>query len=237
MPKASRWPIPWPVAAAAAVWLAKKGWMGWALALVTAYVTYARPGELFSLQVRHLIPPIEPRGVVPGAGGGRALPLSRYSLVIRDSGLRVPTKTGAFDNSVILDRPDLLWMDKWWYELRRARPLDAPLFPGTQAAFSKAVKEAGEAVGANALSMVAYSLRHGGASWDFLMKYRDLKEVKTRGHWLADRSMTRYSKSSKLLAAMHELTTEARGHAELCAGRLELFLDDPASAPAPPGRG
>ena len=37
-----------------------------------------------------------------------------------------------------------------------------------------------------------YSVRHGGATWDFLAGARDIKQVQARGCWSDGRSMARY---------------------------------------------
>ena len=57
MPGQSRWPIPWPMVAAAAVWLAKRNYMAEALGMIMQFSAYLRPGELLSLRVMDLVPP------------------------------------------------------------------------------------------------------------------------------------------------------------------------------------
>ena len=83
-----------------------------ALAIVLATVAYLRPGALLALKVRHMLRPLP--GVV-GAGG------ACYSLLVSDRELGVPSKTGTYDDHVLLDRPDLMWMNAWWETLVTGR--------------------------------------------------------------------------------------------------------------------
>ncbi len=43
-----------------------------------------------------------------------------------------------------------------------------------------------------------YRLRHGGASHDVAMKWRNLDEVQKRGSWRSTRSLARYAKPARL---------------------------------------
>ena len=96
----------------------------------------------------------EPRGAkTKGAMG-------RLSLVIREEESGTPSKTHTFDDSVILDRPDLLWMDRLWQALIVGRP--GRLIPMDQNEIAREVKTIFEELGCGKLGVVAYSLRHGG---------------------------------------------------------------------------
>ena len=138
MPSVSRWPIPWPLVAAAMIVLWKRKERIAAMEMALSYIAYLRPAELHGLAVRNLVPP--PRPGQPG-------PMGRYSLVVRDSAQMVATKTGQMDESVILDRPDLLWMDRLWEALARGRPADTPLVPLSQEALAREIKDVFLAVG------------------------------------------------------------------------------------------
>ena len=226
VPPRSRWPVPWGVVAAAAVWLARNVGLQFCLAMILAYQCYLRPSEVATLRVRSLVPPSanHPEG-----------PRSHYSIVIREEVDLEPTKTRTYDDSVLLDRPDLKWMNRLWGQLRRHRRPDDLLFAFDQEEFARAVKRSFEAVGADELGAVAYSLGHGGASWDDLMKYRSLAEVKARGRWRADSSVVRYQKASKVMAALDRLDPQARRHAEFAEENLEQLLADPMLRTVPFG--
>ena len=83
--------------------------------------------------------------------------------------------------SVIFDRPDLLPMDRLWSALVANRPQNALLIHVSQSEMTHEVKVTFEELGWNKLACVAYSLRHGGPSWDFVKKFRGLEEIQQRG--------------------------------------------------------
>ena len=112
-PSISRWPLPWTMVAAALVTLWRRRKPVVVAAIALSYVAYLRPGGLATLRVRNLVGPIRPRST--GATG-------RFSLVIREEESGIPSKSHTFDDSVILDRPDLLWMDRLWRALIAGRP-------------------------------------------------------------------------------------------------------------------
>ena len=112
-----------------------------------------------------------------------------------------PSKTHTFDDSVILDRPDMVWMDRLWQALIVGRPDHARLIPMDQNEIAREVETIFEELGCSKLGVVAYSLRHGGPSWDFMKKFRNLDEIQQRGR-CSPTSVLRYQKASKLLTAM-----------------------------------
>ena len=109
---------------------------------------------------------------------------------MRESG-GLPTKTGTHDESVVLDRPDLLHLDVVWKGFHQGRPADAALIPLTQAELAGEIKSIFEEIGGHRLGVVAYSLRHAGPSWDFLVRFRDLAEIQQRGRWRSSTSVLR----------------------------------------------
>ena len=125
-----------------------------------------------------------------------------WSLLIRPAGRGRSTKTGTFDDSIILDSEYTSSFSPLWRTLTEGRVGTDPLFRFKQEGYSKLVKEAFVAVGGAALAPVAYSCRQGGPAWDRYRKFRTVAEVKSRGRWLSDRSLRRYEKHSKLAQAM-----------------------------------
>ena len=94
----------------------------------------------------------------PGSTGAT----DRFSLVIREEQSGIPSKTHTFDDSVILGRPDLWWMDRLWRALITGRPGHALLIPVSQNDLAHEIKNIFEELGCSKLAIVAYSLRHGG---------------------------------------------------------------------------
>ena len=148
----SRWPLPWTTVAAALVFLCRRRKQVVAAAIALSYVAYLRPGELATLRVRNLVVPNRPG--TKGATG-------RFSLVIREEESGIPSKTHTFDDSVILDRPDLLWMDRLWQALMVERPGHARLIPMDQNEIAREVKTIFEQLGCSKPGVLACSLRHG----------------------------------------------------------------------------
>ena len=157
MPGQSRWPIPWPMVAAAAVWLAKRNYMAEALGMIMQFSAYLRPGELSILRVMDLVPP--PHKYTKGK--------THWSLLVKAEEVGVPTKTNTFDDSVILDSPYTEGFDKWWMALADMRHKGRGaqferLLAFEQTHYVRMVKTALEAVGGGVLGGVVYSMRPGG---------------------------------------------------------------------------
>ena len=223
MPGESRWPVPWPLVAAAAVWLARRKKSPEALALVLSFSGYLRPGEMITLRVMDLVAP-------PEYDNHRG----HWSLLIRPASRGRSTKTGTFDDSLILDSEYTSGFSPLWRALTENRVGTDPLFRFKQEGYSKLVKEAFIAVGGAALAPVAYSCRHGGPAWDRYRKYRTVAEVKSRGRWLSERSLRRYEKHSKMAQAMSRIGRKwQRFHAE-CAAHLAAILIGRRAPPVVP---
>ena len=155
-------PLPWTMVAAALVILWRRQKPVVAAAIALSYVAYLRPGKLATLQVRNLVAPKQTRN----KGCDRT-----FSLVIRDEESDILSKTRIFDDSVFLDRPDLLWMDRLWQALIVGRPGHARLIPMDRNEIARDAKTIFEELGCSKLGVVAYSLRHGGSSWDFMKSF------------------------------------------------------------------
>eukprot|EP00974_Lingulodinium_polyedra_P031120 2994899-Lingulodinium_polyedra.AAC.1 len=65
--------------------------------VLMAFTTYARPRELLNMRVAHLLEPV--------------CGISQYwAVFIAPQEEGVPTKTGAMDDSLLLDDPSLQWL-------------------------------------------------------------------------------------------------------------------------------
>ena len=60
-----------------------------------------------------------------------------------------------------------------------------------------------EGLGCEKLAMVAYSVRHGGPSRDFMNIYRHLEEIQQKRQWRSSKSVLRHQKSSNLWSVTH----------------------------------
>ena len=91
--------------------------------------------------------------------------------------------------------------------------------------------EALEHCGMLEMGVELYSLRHGGASDDFLTRRRTLPEIKHRGRWLADSSVRRYTKSARALKELEKIPAPALAAAHLLDRALGFYFINPKFAP------
>jgi hypothetical protein len=188
-PGSSRSPLPWEFICGIAMLQIAQGQWDVALAILIGTVFYLRPGELLGLRVRHAVPPL------PEAGPRHR----RWSLVLHEfagEGSR-PSKTGVFDECLILDLPKHQFLGAGLQRLTANREAQAALFQCTPAQLAAALKEGAARLGVPTPPL-AYQLRHSGPSIDFADGTRTLAEIKRRGRWRADSSMRRYEKGSQL---------------------------------------
>ena len=217
-PSLSRWPLPWTMVAAALVTLWRRRKPVVVAAIALSDVAYLRPGELATLRVRNLVEPIRPGST--GATG-------RFSLVIREEQSGIPSKTNTFDDSVILDRPDLLWMDRLWRALKTGRPEHALLIPVSQNDLAHDIKNIFEELGCSKLAIVAYSLRHGGPSWDFMKKSAVETKFSNGDVGAVCQACYDTKKTSKLLSAMQLVQPRQAEFGRYCEDNLERLLAAP----------
>ena len=204
-PPNQRLPLKRAAGLAIAGWLIAHHQPLMAVAVCLALVCYLRPMELLTLQRQHLIPPC------PAAG------FSHWGLLLHETALGIPGKTGLWDSSVAVD------LDPWLWEPLRAlhsRRRDGQfLWDFTGAQLRMHFKTAVSALGLGGLSDHLYSLRHGGASYDLLMQRRTLLAIRERGRWMSDASLRRYAKATllqretnKVPVAVLEFGAAVEGH-------------------------
>ena len=147
---------------------------------------YLRPGELFGLRVRQLIPP------APLAG------MPTWGVMLHPFEDAVASKTLEFDDTLALDSrlhpylPDLI------ARVKVKLPADDFLVNMLPADFNRVFTDICNELGLQRLHPVPYMLRHAGASLDLAMQARTLGKVKRRGRWKADASLKRYAKGGRL---------------------------------------
>ena len=142
----------------------------------------------------------------------------------------MPGKTGEFDLSVILDSPWIQFMMGLLSELKVHRA-GMTLWPFTYPELVAKFTTATLALGLKGL--VLYQTRHSGASLDRISNRRSLTEVKQRGGWRSDRSVTRYDKHARLADQMQRKSTAQQAHFQVCETRLAGMFE-PGKCVAPP---
>ena len=191
-PPLLREPMAWIEAYGVASEMVRQGcWMGAALLLIM-FDCYLRPGEAYDLRVVDAAPPV--------AAGGYAT--RNWALTVRSRDLMRPTKTGAFDDAVVIDNPRRKFLGEILAALVLRRRKNDLSFGQDAREFTNTFQRACASLG---LELVPYQARHGGASGDRADEFRTLEQIRKHGRWQSEFSTRRYEKAGKLqgkLAAM-----------------------------------
>ena len=142
-----------------------------ALAVLVGFVGLLRPSELFNLEVGDVVFP--PRGA------------ARCVLILRSS---KSGRRNACEEKVLLHEQRVVQGLKF---LTRDRPRGDRPFPFSQAQFVEALRGACHELGVPAAEVSGYSLRRGGATWNFLM-HGSLARTAVLGRWASERTARIY---------------------------------------------
>ena len=197
------------------------------VAVLTAHQAYLRPLELFSIRRKDLIP--------PATGSGA---LAHWCLLLGPWETRRPTKSGVYDDSVLLDHPSLEWTLPLLAGLKQGAP-DGCIWPFTREAFTRSFGRAVRALGLRSWGFVPYSLRHSGPSWDKVEGRLSLDEIQRRGRWQNPKTVMRYERSSRVSALLSTLSPAVVRYLQRCEKFLRQFVvgDAPLPELPPLGRG
>ena len=158
--------------------------------------TYTRPSELLRVTKQAVI--------LPNRSKSRC-----WGIIVDPQEQHTATKTGDFDDCVLLDTPgreDLSVVLKCLYHACPAK--DSYLFEDmTLSDYNKAISQACAALGLQKLRLTAHVLRHSGPSSDSYHKIRGIKSIQLRGRWKAISSMQRYRKPGRMLL-LHQWVPE-----------------------------
>ena len=102
-----------------------------------------------------------------------------------------PSKTGEFDESLLLDLPEHEYLSGVLREWRRDTAPDERFVPFAQSHLACAFRLSGMLLGLDPPPKL-YQLRHSGPSADFAGGRRSLDSIKRRGRWRTDASVRRY---------------------------------------------
>ncbi|CAK0857511.1 unnamed protein product [Prorocentrum cordatum] len=215
-PGLSRAPLPWIGLRALVGAALHINELEFAQCLVFLFRTYLRPRERLGLRVDQLVPP------PPGSG------TKFWALLLAPEEEAIPTKTKEFDESILLDSPELVCLYPRFSTLKKRSGRDK---------FSSLFKRVSEAAGLGQANLHPCMMRHGGASDDALRQTRSLEEIKRRGRWAADTSVKRYEKHARVLKSLECLPKPVRDYGLAIESQLHLLLALQAKPPPPPGLG
>ena len=186
-----------------------------ALNCLLQFLTCRRPGEIDALLVSQLIPPSP-------VAAGRLKEV--WGVLLHPQQNNVPGKTGEFDESILLNDPEWNFMNPHWMALVANRPPSDPLFPAEGLVISQCFQNSVENLNLQSENLVRYGLRHAGASNDLLSGKRTREEVKARAGWKTDSSMSRYTKETHALKALHRIPAQVTEYGTYVKKNLPAIL-------------
>ena len=216
-PPRSRTPLSWPMVAAIAVCLTRDRQVQMAVWVLLTFAAYLRPSECMGLLSEDLVPPT--RNIT-----------GFWTLIVCPQEREARTKTGAADDSVLLDSEQLLWLGDLLAVLAdrpRGRKVWDFTYPELVVQFRRAASLAGVAA-------VPYQLRHSGPSWDRLKNLRSLEEIQKRGRWVSFASVRRYEKHGQVAKAASSTPVAVRSYHDHCTMVLEDVVRGRTGCPLPP---
>ena len=215
-PGHTRLPLPEPVVMALAcrmvALLGGEAGRTLGLCVLLAHHLYLRPGELARIQWEWIVP----------AAAGSPECGRQCSIVLHPSEELVSSKVGLFDETLLVDLPQLTLLVE---EFRR-RHHSGLLLPVPIRKFNALWRRAALDLQLDKSLGIPhpYTLRHSGPSADRLHQRRSLDEVKARGRWRADSSVRRYQKGGRSLERLSALIVEIRRYVQLCEKRVWMVL-------------
>ena len=179
-------PLTWELTVAIACSLARSGFHAPGIAMLVAFDCYLRVGELTKLRLRDIIMPSDAR--MGSAHTNMAVCLAK-------------TKTG-INQSVSIDRPEVAeilcaWVRTLSHSSSEVNPF---VFAFTPAHLRGLMRDACVQLGIGHASYVPHSLRHGGATADFL-RTGSIVRVQFRGRWKSMESVRTYVHAARALLA------------------------------------
>lgn len=180
-------PLTWELACLFAVLLSKWGHHAEAVGTLLSFDCYLRVGELTRLQYNDILLPNDPRA--GSAFRGVALRLA-------------VTKTGK-NQWVAVRNPQVLAVLMHYLH---AYPFlsDDFVFGFAPSSYRTLLHQAAAAVGLGHIPYVPHSLRHGGATRDFLLGHR-IEDIMFHGRWVAMESARRYIQTSRALLILQSI--------------------------------
>lgn len=106
------------------------------------------------------------------------------------------SKTGIFDDGMAVDPKHIPDLEQVLFQLASSRGAGNLLFNLSYYEVKPKFQEAMASL--NLPDPTLYRLRHGRASHDWAAKLHSLPEIKRSGRWMADSSLRRYEKTTRL---------------------------------------
>ena len=204
-------PFTWELAVLLACTFARSGYLGPAVSMLVGFDCYLRVSELTRMRRRDVIMPHDPRMGAAQTQMALCLPIAKTGL----------------DQSVVLRNPVVADVLRLW--VSHLRLVDRPdstdrIFDFPDSQLRNLIRNACASLGLGDTPYVPHSLRHGGATADFL-RTGDINYVQNRGRWKSMESARRYIQSTRALLAKHQVPAALNQlGAELSVSLLDVML-------------
>ena len=146
---------------------------------------------------------------------GGAANLRVWSVILHPQEQGSPSKTGEFDETLLLDNPEFVWMGAMLTLMKAKVHPSQRLVSLTYQSLAHLFQVAAMAVNLQALGPpTMYQCRHGGASHEIMTQARTIPAIKHRGRWRTDAALRRYEKGGRITQQIKKLGPlwEARAH-------------------------
>ena len=182
-------PITWELTVVIACTLAQSGYHAPAVSLLVGFDCYLRVSELTGLRLCDIVMPSDPRMGQAHIDMAVCLP---------------KTKTGP-NQSVSVQNPDVAQiLYAWIHHLPSTHKLTDRIFSFSPAWLGRLMHNTCVALGVGHIPYVPHSLRHGGATSDFL-RTRSVEHVHFRGRWKSIESVRTYIQTARALLAAQSI--------------------------------
>jgi hypothetical protein len=162
-----------------------------ALAISLQLDGYFRPSEVINLLAKQVLP--------PACKAGRAYSKA-WGIVLAPAEDEKPTKTGQFDDSVLIGDIQHEWLGSLLGIITKNKKPEDRLFPSLSlASYERLFRDAMQQRFSNSIHATPHSVRHSGPSNDRFHKRRSLLQIQKRGRWASPKSVSRYEKEALLL--------------------------------------
>jgi hypothetical protein len=216
-PGRTRTALPFQVWCAVALMMIRLGQRSMALFTLMSLSGYLRPHEGLSLSKGSLIAPL-----------GNVTRF--WSLLLHPESEGIASKTGLFNESLLLDSDRLQFINPLLSQLAQGSPTSR-LWDFDYGQLLRTFKKVQELLGL--MELVPYMLRHSGVTHDVLNRLRTLEEAQKRGRWQSRKSMNRYEKHARMAGTMSQFSREKRLYFDMCEKQLEDVILGRRAPPAP----
>jgi hypothetical protein len=171
--------------------------------------SYCRPSTAAGLGTHNVVLP----------PSGSSSQYQRTALILAPKELEKTTKTGNFDDSLLLGtvNPNRSWAASLAAQLKRnaEQAQRLSLFPNLNLhRYERCIREAGKRTGLGKLQLSPHLFRHGGPSVDIFEGRITLDGVAKRGQWAGTLGVKRYEKHARLLKVLNSMSVSQREKAE-----------------------